>query len=153
LYGEGENVRDWLFVRRDHATAIDACSTRAPWSETYGGGVNEVGQPQTFTCSATLDEKKTGREKAPPPAHQKFVTDRAGHDLRYAIDSSKIALNELGWKPSVNLRAGLRQTVVEGTSKQNWLNNVTSGSYQDYYQKQFGRGAYMRQIVERISVE
>lgn len=138
VYGKGENVRDWLFVK-DHATAIDAVFHKGTVGETYNiGGVNEWANLELIHLLCDTLDEKTGKPQGTSRQLIKFVTDRAGHDLRYAIDSSKI-MNELGWKPSVTFEEGLSQTVDWYLENQQWLDNVTSGSYQDYYQKQYAQ--------------
>ncbi|NML67026.1 dTDP-glucose 4,6-dehydratase [Hymenobacter sp. RP-2-7] len=136
VYGKGENVRDWLFVK-DHATAIDAVFHKGTLGETYNiGGVNEWQNLKLIELLCDVVDEKTGQ--APGTSRQliTFVTDRAGHDMRYAIDSSKI-MNELGWQPSVTFEQGLGQTVDWYLANQEWLDHVTSGAYQDYNEKQY----------------
>ena len=138
VYGKGENVRDWLFVK-DHATAIDAVFHKGKVGDTYNiGGVNEWKNIDLIRLLCDTMDEKTGKEKGTSQKLITFVTDRAGHDLRYAIDSSKI-MNELGWKPSVTFEQGLSQTVDWYLQNKEWLQHVTSGSYQDYYQVQYNR--------------
>ena len=137
VYGKGENVRDWLFVK-DHATAIDAVFHRGKNGETYNiGGVNEWQNLKLIELLCDVVDQKTGQEAGTSRKLIKFVTDRAGHDMRYAIDSSKI-MNELGWKPSVTFEQGLAQTVDWYLENEEWLNSVTSGAYQDYNTRQYG---------------
>lgn len=137
VYGKGENVRDWLFVK-DHATAIDAVFHRGKIGDTYNiGGVNEWKNIDLIRLLCDILDEKTGK---PPGTSQKlitFVTDRAGHDLRYAIDSSKI-MRELGWQPSVTFEQGLAETVDWYLQNPEWLQHVTSGAYQNYYEQQYG---------------
>jgi dTDP-glucose 4,6-dehydratase len=136
VYGKGENVRDWLFVK-DHATAIDAVFHKGKNGDTYNiGGVNEWQNLKLIELLCDVVDQKTGQEVGTSRKLIKFVTDRAGHDMRYAIDSSKI-MNELGWKPSVTFEQGLAQTVDWYLENEEWLNHVTSGAYQDYNQKQY----------------
>ncbi|MBO2008307.1 dTDP-glucose 4,6-dehydratase [Hymenobacter negativus] len=136
VYGKGENVRDWLFVK-DHATAIDAVFHKGKEGDTYNiGGVNEWQNLKLIELLCDVVDEKTGQEVGTSRKLIKFVTDRAGHDMRYAIDSSKI-MNELGWKPSVTFEQGLAQTVDWYLANEEWLNSVTSGAYQDYNQKQY----------------
>ena len=136
VYGRGENVRDWLFVK-DHATAIDAVFHRGQNGETYNiGGVNEWQNLQLIELLCDVMDEKTGQPAGTSRQLITFVTDRAGHDLRYAIDASKI-MRELGWAPSVTFEEGLRQTVDWYLENQTWLDNVTSGAYQAYYQEQY----------------
>jgi dTDP-glucose 4,6-dehydratase len=138
VYGKGENVRDWLFVK-DHATAIDAVFHRGKIGDTYNiGGVNEWKNIDLIRLLCDIMDEKTGKEKGTSQKLITFVTDRAGHDLRYAIDSSKI-IRELGWEPSVTFEEGLSQTVDWYLENKEWLQHVTSGSYQDYYAVQYNR--------------
>jgi dTDP-glucose 4,6-dehydratase len=136
VYGKGENVRDWLFVK-DHATAIDAVFHKGKLGDTYNiGGVNEWQNLKLIQLLCDVVDEKTSKAAGTSRQLIKFVTDRAGHDMRYAIDSSKI-MNELGWKPSVTFEQGLSQTVDWYLANEEWLNNVTSGAYQDYNLKQY----------------
>ncbi|WP_324673470.1 dTDP-glucose 4,6-dehydratase [Hymenobacter sp. GOD-10R] len=136
VYGKGENVRDWLFVK-DHATAIDAVFHKGKIGDTYNiGGVNEWQNIELIHLLCDVLDEKTGKPQGTSRKLITFVTDRAGHDLRYAIDSSKI-MNELGWKPSVTFEQGLAQTVDWYLANNEWLERVTSGAYQDYYQQQY----------------
>ena len=138
VYGKGENVRDWLFVK-DQATAIDAVFDKGKVGDAYNiGGVNEWKNIDLIRLLCDIMDEKTGQEKGTSQKLITFVTDRAGHDLRYAIDSSKI-IRELGWKPSVTFEEGLSQTVDWYLQNKEWLQHVTSGSYQDYYQVQYNR--------------
>ncbi len=140
VYGRGENVRDWLFVK-DHATAIDAVFHRGRLGDTYNiGGVNEWQNLKLIELLCDEVDEQTGQPAGTSRQLITFVQDRAGHDLRYAIDSAKI-MSELGWKPSVTFEQGLRQTVAWYLENQAWLDSVTSGAYQTYYQGQYGRGA------------
>jgi dTDP-glucose 4,6-dehydratase len=136
VYGKGENVRDWLFVK-DHAAAIDAVFHRGKIGETYNiGGINEWRNIDLIHTLCDLMDEKLGREPGTSRQLITFVKDRAGHDLRYAIDSSKI-MRELGWKPSVTFEQGLSLTVDWYLENEEWLRNVTSGAYQEYYQQQY----------------
>jgi dTDP-glucose 4,6-dehydratase len=138
VYGKGENVRDWLFVK-DHATAIDAVFHRGKVGDTYNiGGVNEWKNIDLIRLLCDIMDEKTGQQPGTSQKLITFVTDRAGHDLRYAIDSSKI-IRELGWQPSVTFEEGLSKTVDWYLENKEWLQNVTSGSYQDYYAGQYNR--------------
>jgi dTDP-glucose 4,6-dehydratase len=136
VYGKGANVRDWLYVE-DHARAIDIIFHQGINGETYNiGGNNEWKNLDLilFLCRM-MDEKL----KRPAGTSEKLVTyvrDRAGHDLRYAIDSSKLQ-KELGWKPSVTFEEGLSRTVDWYLENQGWLDHVTSGDYQKYYENQY----------------
>ncbi|MGV3587411.1 MAG: dTDP-glucose 4,6-dehydratase [Adhaeribacter sp.] len=138
VYGKGENVRDWLYVK-DHATAIDAVFHKGQIGDTYNiGGVNEWKNIDLIRLLCDIMDEKTGKEKGTSQQLITFVTDRAGHDLRYAIDSSKI-MRELDWQPSVTFEEGLSKTVDWYLANTDWLQNVTSGSYQAYYEQQYTR--------------
>lgn len=138
VYGKGENVRDWLYVK-DHATAIDAVFHKGQIGDTYNiGGVNEWKNIDLIRLLCDIMDEKTGQEKGTSQKLITFVTDRAGHDLRYAIDSSKI-MRELDWKPSVTFEEGLSKTVDWYLENKEWLQHVTSGSYQAYYEQQYSR--------------
>jgi dTDP-glucose 4,6-dehydratase len=136
VYGKGENVRDWLYVI-DHARAIDLIFHKGKDGETYNiGGNNEWKNIDLIRLLCKLMDEKLGR--APGTSEQliSFVKDRAGHDLRYAIDSSKLQ-NELGWSPSVTFEQGLSITIDWYLGNQTWLDHVTSGDYQKYYESQY----------------
>ena len=136
VYGRGENVRDWLYVK-DHAWAIDAIFHRGQVGETYNvGGVNEWRNIDLIELLCDVMDEKLGREKGESRKLITFVKDRAGHDARYAIDSSKL-MRELGWEPSVTFEEGLRKTVDWYLANERWLEHVTSGAYQQYYQQQY----------------
>lgn len=136
VYGKGENVRDWLFVK-DHARAIDIIYHKAETGSTYNiGGHNEWKNIDLIRLLCDVMDEKLGKEKGTSQQLITFVTDRAGHDLRYAIDASKLQ-KDLGWVPSVTFEQGLSQTVDWYLSNQEWLDNVTSGNYQAYYQSQY----------------
>jgi dTDP-glucose 4,6-dehydratase len=136
VYGKGENVRDWLFVE-DHAAAIDVIFHRGTMGDTYNiGGNNEWKNIELVRFLCRLMDRKLGRAEGESEQLINFVTDRAGHDFRYAIDSSKL-MNELGWEPSVTFEQGLEKTVDWYLGNQEWLNNVTSGAYQKYYQSMY----------------
>jgi dTDP-glucose 4,6-dehydratase len=137
VYGKGENVRDWLYVL-DHARAIDAIFHRGKVGETYNvGGVNEWRNLDLIELLCDVMDEKLGREKGDSRKLITFVKDRAGHDARYAIDSSKL-MAELGWKPSVTFEQGLKKTVDWYLANGAWLEEVTSGHYQQYYARQYG---------------
>jgi dTDP-glucose 4,6-dehydratase len=137
VYGKGENVRDWLFVE-DHAAAIDLIFHKGTVGETYNvGGNNEWKNIDLIKLLCNVMDKKLGREQGTSQKLITYVTDRPGHDLRYAIDSSKLQ-NELGWKPSVTFEQGLEKTVDWFLANEEWLKNVTSGNYQHYYEKNYG---------------
>lgn len=136
VYGKGENIRDWLFVE-DHATAIDLIFHKGKVGETYNiGGNNEWKNIDLIHLLCDIMDKKLNRKKDASAQLITFVKDRAGHDLRYAIDSSKLQ-NELGWKPSLEFEEGLEKTVEWYLSNEEWLNSVTSGDYKKYYEKQY----------------
>ncbi|MEE1184233.1 MAG: GDP-mannose 4,6-dehydratase, partial [Paludibacteraceae bacterium] len=136
IYGKGENVRDWLWVN-DHARAIDTIFHNGKLGETYNiGGHNEWTNIDLIRLLCRIMDKKLGREEGTSEKLITFVTDRAGHDLRYAIDPTKLG-TELGWKPSLQFAEGLEKTVDWYLENEEWLNNVTSGNYQSYYEKQY----------------
>lgn len=136
IYGKGDNIRDWLFVV-DHARAIDDIFHKGKEGETYNiGGFNEWKNLDIVELLCDVMDKKLGRPDGESRKLITFVKDRAGHDKRYAIDASKIK-EELGWEPSLQFEAGLEKTVDWYLSNEEWLKNVTSGDYQNYYQKQY----------------
>ena len=136
VYGKGENVRDWLFVN-DHARAIDVIFHKGKLGETYNiGGFNEWKNIDLIKVMIKTVDRLLEREEGVSDKLITFVTDRAGHDVRYAIDSSKLK-NELGWEPSLQFEEGIEKTVKWYLENQEWLNNVTSGDYQAYYQKMY----------------
>jgi dTDP-glucose 4,6-dehydratase len=136
VYGKGENVRDWLYVI-DHARAIDMVFHKGKIGETYNiGGFNEWRNIDLVRLLCKIMDNKLGREQGTSEQLITYVTDRAGHDLRYAIDASKI-MNELGWKPSLQFEEGLEKTVDWYLENKEWLQNVTSGAYQQYYALQY----------------
>jgi len=136
VYGKGENVRDWLFVD-DHARAIDVIFHDGKLGETYNiGGFNEWKNIDLIKVMIKTVDRLLGREEGTSDKLITYVTDRAGHDLRYAIDSSKLK-NELGWEPSLQFEEGIEKTVAWYLENQEWLDNVTSGDYQAYYQKMY----------------
>ncbi len=136
VYGKGENVRDWLYVN-DHARAIDVIFHTGNNGETYNiGGNNEWTNIDLIRLLCSVMDRKLGRVEGESAELITFVTDRAGHDLRYAIDSSKLQ-KELGWKPSLQFAEGLEKTVDWYLANEEWLNNVTSGAYTQYYEKQY----------------
>ncbi|MDO5664505.1 MAG: dTDP-glucose 4,6-dehydratase [Bacteroidia bacterium] len=137
VYGKGENVRDWLYVE-DHARAIDTIFHKGKSGETYNiGGFNEWKNIDLIKVIIRTVDKLLGREEGASEKLITYVTDRAGHDLRYAIDSSKLK-NELGWEPSLQFEEGIEKTVRWYLENQDWLDNVTSGDYQKYYEKMYG---------------
>ncbi len=136
IYGKGENIRDWLYVE-DHAIAIDLIYHRGINGETYNiGGNNEWMNIDLIHLLCKIMDKKLDREPGTSEKLITFVKDRAGHDLRYAIDSSKIQ-KELGWKPSLQFEEGLEKTVDWYLANEEWMKNVTSGDYQKYYDEQY----------------
>ncbi len=136
IYGKGENVRDWLFVE-DHASAIDVIFHKGKLGETYNiGGNNEWTNIDLILLLCRVMDQKLGRSAGTSEQLITYVKDRAGHDLRYAIDSSKLK-RELGWEPSLTFEEGLPRTVDWYLNNEAWLNNVTSGHYQQYYTKQY----------------
>ena len=136
VYGKGENVRDWLFVN-DHARAIDTIFHHGKTGETYNvGGFNEWKNIDLIQLLCRIMDKKLGRPEGASAQLITFVKDRAGHDLRYAIDATKLN-KELGWEPSLQFEEGLEKTVDWYLENETWLNNVTSGDYQKYYNEQY----------------
>lgn len=136
VYGKGENVRDWLFVV-DHARAIDTIFHNGNTGEAYNiGGNNEWKNIDLVHLLCSIMDKKLNRSTGESAKLITYVTDRPGHDLRYAIDASKL-MNTLGWKPSVTFEVGLEKTVDWYLNNPDWLNHVTSGSYQNYYQHMY----------------
>lgn len=136
IYGKGENIRDWLFVL-DHATAIDNIFHNGKVNETYNiGGSNEWQNIDLVKVLCEIMDKKLGRTKGESAKQITYVKDRAGHDMRYAIDSSKIQ-KELNWKPSVEFEQGLEMTVDWYLKNEDWLNRVLSGDYEKYYSQQY----------------
>ena len=138
VYGKGENIRDWLWVE-DHARAIDLIFHQAKAGTTYNiGGHNEWKNIDLIRLLCSILDQKLGRPEGESAKLITFVTDRAGHDLRYAIDASKLK-NELGWVPSITFEQGLDKTVDWYLDNEQWLNDVTSGNYQQYYQQQYAK--------------
>ena len=136
VYGKGENVRDWLYVE-DHAKAIDKVFHEGKIGETYNiGGFNEWKNIDVVKLLCKIVDQKLNRSEGESEKLIQFVTDRAGHDFRYAIDSTKI-MNALGWKPSLQFEEGIEKTVDWYLNNTEWLNNVTSGAYQTYYNNQY----------------
>jgi dTDP-glucose 4,6-dehydratase len=136
VYGKGENVRDWLWVE-DHARAIDVIFHGAKTGETYNiGGHNEWKNIDLIHLLCEIMDEKLNRAKGESAKLITFVTDRAGHDLRYAIDSTKLQRN-LNWVPSLQFEEGLAKTVDWYLANEEWLSNVTSGNYQSYYETQY----------------
>ena len=136
VYGDGKYTRDWLFVE-DHAVAIDLVFHKGKNHETYNiGGFNEWQNIDLVKLLCYQMNKKLGRALGESEKLITYVKDRPGHDLRYAIDASKIN-KELGWKPSVTFEQGLELTIDWYLSNEEWLKNVTSGNYQKYYENQY----------------
>lgn len=140
VYGSGNNVRDWLYVK-DHAEAILKVFQEGRLGETYNiGGHNEWKNIDLVNLLCKLMDRKLGRPDGTSAQLIEFVKDRAGHDHRYAIDASKIE-RELSWRPSVTFEEGLSQTIDWYLTHADWLDSVTSGAYQDYYEKQYGKSS------------
>jgi len=136
VYGKGENVRDWLYVI-DHARAIDVIYHKRKIGETYNiGGFNEWKNIDLIKVLCKTVDKKLGNLAGTSEKLITYVTDRAGHDLRYAIDANKI-MQELGWEPSLQFEEGIDKTVDWYLNNKEWLDNVTSGNYMEYYSKQY----------------
>ena len=136
VYGDGNYTRDWLFVK-DHAVAIDLVFHQGKNHETYNiGGFNEWKNIDLVKVLCQIMDSKLGREKGESVKLITYVKDRPGHDLRYAIDATKIN-KELGWKPSVTFEQGLEITIDWYLDNQEWLNSVTSGDYEKYYEKMY----------------
>ena len=138
VYGKGENVRDWLFVE-DHAVAIDTIFHKGKNGETYNiGGNNEWKNIDLVKKLCEIMDRKLGRQNGESASLITYVTDRAGHDFRYAIDASKL-MNELGWKPSVHFDEGFEKTIDWYLNNEAWLEHVTSGEYQKYYSEMYAK--------------
>ena len=136
IYGDGKYTRDWLFVE-DHARAIDDVFHKGVNGQTYNiGGFNEWQNIDLVKLLCKIMDEKLGRDTGTSEQLITFVKDRPGHDLRYAIDATKIE-RELGWRPSVTFEQGLEKTVGWYLENEEWLNNVTSGNYLEYYNKQY----------------
>ncbi len=136
VYGKGENVRDWLWVV-DHARAIDVIFHEGKIGETYNiGGFNEWTNIDLIKLMCRKMDEKLGREKGESEQLITYVKDRAGHDLRYAIDATKIK-RELGWEPSLQFEEGIEKTIDWYLENTEWLDNVTSGDYKKYYEEQY----------------
>lgn len=130
LYGDGLNIRDWLYVE-DHCEAIDLIIHKGKIGETYciGGNAEKTNKEITYKILELMEKDESAIE---------FVKDRLGHDRRYAIDFSKIK-NELGWEPSVTFEEGMQKTIEWYKNNESWWKNIKSGEYQDYYEKQYGK--------------
>ena len=136
VYGKGENVRDWLFVN-DHARAIDVIFHKGKLGDTYNiGGFNEWKNIDLIKVIIKTVDKILERDEGTSNKLITYVTDRAGHDLRYAIDSTKLK-NELGWEPSLQFEEGIEKTVKWYLDNKNWMDRVTSGDYKEYYKKMY----------------
>ena len=136
VYGSGDNVRDWLFVT-DHVVAIDVIFHKGKLGETYNiGGFNEWKNIDLIKVMIKIVDRMLGREEGSSDKLITYVKDRAGHDLRYAIDSSKLK-NELGWEPSLQFEEGIEKTVKWYLENKEWMDNVASGDYQEYYKKMY----------------
>ncbi len=136
IYGKGDNIRDWLWVE-DHASAIDAIFHKGRVGESYNvGGLNEWTNIELVRYLCRVMDHKLGRAEGSSEKLLTYVTDRAGHDKRYAIDASKLEA-ELGWKPSITFEQGLERTVDWYLENQEWVSKVTSGAYQAYYEQMY----------------
>ena len=136
VYGAGENIRDWLYVE-DHARAIDVIFHKGRVGETYAiGGKNEWKNIDLIRLLCRLMDEKMNRPEGTSAKLITFVADRAGHDMRYAIDASKLK-HELGWEPSLTFEQGLSQTADWYLTHEAWLQNVVSGDYEKYYERQY----------------
>ena len=136
VYGDGKYTRDWLYVI-DHAQAIDLAFHKGKNKETYNiGGFNEWQNIDLIRLLCKVMDKKLGREEGESAGLITFIKDRPGHDKRYAIDATKINKN-LGWEPSVTFKQGLEKTIDWYLENEQWLSNVTSGKYQEYYNQQY----------------
>ena len=136
IYGKGENVRDWLYVE-DHARAIDLIFHKGKNGETYNiGGHNEWSNIDLVKELCRQMDEKLQREKGTSKKLITYIKDRAGHDMRYAIDASKLK-RELGWEPSLQFEEGISKTIDWYLANQEWLKEVTTGNYQKYYEKQY----------------
>ena len=136
VYGKGENVRDWLYVE-DHACVIDLIFHKAKIANTYNiGGFNEWKNIDIVRVLIETTDRLLGNPKGHSLELISYVTDRLGHDMRYAIDSTKLK-NELGWEPSLQFEEGLEKTVQWYLDNQEWMDNVTSGDYQMYYDSMY----------------
>ena len=136
VYGKGENVRDWLYVV-DHARAIDLVFHKGKIRETYNiGGFNEWKNIDLIKVIIKTVDKQLGNPPGTSDCLITYVTDRAGHDLRYAIDSTKIK-NELGWEPSLQFEEGIAETVAWYLDNEKWMDQITSGNYEVYYEEMY----------------
>ena len=137
VYGDGTNTRDWLFVL-DHADSIDTIFHNADPNQTFNvGGFNEFKNIELVQLLCDLMDKKLGRTPGSSRRLIRFVKDRPGHDFRYAIDASKLK-NELNWQPKYSFEEGLSSTIDWYLENTEWLKNVTSGVYQEFYEELYG---------------
>jgi dTDP-glucose 4,6-dehydratase len=137
IYGKGENIRDWLYVE-DHAAAIDLISRRGVTGRTYNiGGLNEWKNIDLIRLMCRIMDDKLDRAPGTSEGLITFVKDRAGHDLRYAIDSTRIQ-EELKWRPSCTFEEGITRTIDWYLENQEWMDCIKSGTYQSYYDRQYG---------------
>ncbi|MDB4534123.1 dTDP-glucose 4,6-dehydratase [Vicingaceae bacterium] len=138
VYGKGENIRDWLWVN-DHARAIDVIFHDGKNGETYNiGGHNEWTNIDLIKVMCKVMDEKLGRAIGESEKLITYVTDRAGHDMRYAIDATKLK-DELGWVPSLQFEEGIRNTIDWYLENEEWMNNITSGDYKSYYEQQYDK--------------
>lgn len=136
VYGKGENIRDWLWVV-DHASAIDTIFHKGRLGESYNvGGLNEWTNIDLVHFLCKMMDRKLGKAEGESAQLITFVSDRKGHDLRYAIDATKLE-TELAWKPSITFEEGLELTVDWYLNNQEWVNKITSGDYQQYYEQMY----------------
>ncbi|PXV62190.1 dTDP-glucose 4,6-dehydratase [Dysgonomonas alginatilytica] len=138
VYGKGENVRDWLYVV-DHARAIDVIFHKGKIADTYNiGGFNEWKNIDLIKVIIKTVDRLLGSPEGTSDTLITYITDRAGHDLRYAIDSNKLK-DELGWEPSLQFEEGIEKTVQWYLDNGEWMDNITSGDYQEYYEKMYNK--------------
>ncbi len=136
VYGKGDNIRDWLYVV-DHARAIDVIFNEGKHGDTYNiGGINEWTNIDLIRVMCRVMDRKLNREAGASESLITFVKDRAGHDRRYAIDSSKL-MNELDWKPSLQFEEGIEKTIDWYLENEKWMKNVIDGTYEKYYNRQY----------------
>lgn len=136
VYGKGLNIRDWLYVE-DHARAIDLIFHKGQPGDSYNiGGFNEISNIDLIKQLISVVDRKLNRKEGESLSLITYVKDRAGHDLRYAIDATKLN-KELGWEPSLKFEEGLEKTVDWYLENQDWIDNITSGAYQDYYREMY----------------